>query len=168
LRPYQRTRVRSIDIENGWRRMTSTSTSTSQKMQRSLFESHHSYSTDNGFVEAHPRPKSDTIMISSSRPGSPPRVASPFRRHSSNVSNVSPIGKQSSTSKSMSSEAIIRQDTYKNTTQDEMPALMANVNVALRASFYRTEEATAPPAICPYCLKVVYSAEVRRYHQNRI
>ena len=137
------------------------SASTSQKMQRSLFESHHSYSTDNGFLEAHPRPKSDTIMISSSRAGSPPRVVSPFRRHSSNVCNASLIDRQASTSKSMNGEAMSRQDTYKNTTQDEMPALMANVNVALRASFYRTEEATAPPAICPYCLKVVYSAEVK-------
>lgn len=137
------------------------STSTSQKMPISLFESHHSYSADNGFAESRPRPKSGTILISSSRPGSPPRVASPFRRHSSNVSTPSLIGRQASTSRSVNGEAIIRQDTYKNTTQDEMPALMAHVNVALRASFYRTEEATAPPAICPFCLKVVYSVEVK-------
>lgn len=132
-------------------------------MQKSqyLFDSHHSYSTENGVAEVHIRPKSDTILISSGPGGSPPRRVSPPRRHSSNGSAGSLIGKQTSASRSMTGEAIIRQDTYKNTSQDEMPALLAHVNVALRASFYKTEEATAPPAICPYCLRVVYSAEVQ-------
>lgn len=89
--------------------------------------------------------------------GTPPRQPSPSRK-SVAIEGLSRT-RRNSTSKSMCVEILIRQDTYKNRSHDEIPALLAHVNVAERASYYHTEDTTVPPAICPYCRRVVYSAE---------
>ena len=95
--------------------------------------------------------------------GTPPRQPSPPRRSvvqpATNFTEGSQGRRSSGTSKSMSAEISIRQDTYKNRDHDEIPALLAHVNVAERASYYHTEDYTVPPAICPNCRRVVYSVE---------
>jgi LIM domain len=90
--------------------------------------------------------------------GTPPRQSSPSSRRPL-ANEVPRTTRRNSTSKSMSAEILMRQDTYKNKSHEEIPVLLAHVNVAERASYYHTEDITVPPAICPYCRRVVYSAE---------